>query len=366
MTRPTINGSKSKPRHFDGKRILITGGTGSLGRTLVRRFLDGHAGNPAKIIVLSRDEAKQHAMRMEYQHRFAATDEIIYRNFQEKLEFRIGDVRDPHSMAQALLGVDIVFNAAALKQVPTCEYFPYEAVQTNIGGPENIIRAIQEHHLRIDTVVGVSTDKACKPVNAMGMTKALQERVFIQANIRCPDTRFICVRYGNVLASRGSVVPLFHEQIRRGGPVTITTPEMSRFLLSLDDAVDVIFAAVREGLPGETYIPRVPSALVVNIARSLIGGRAIEIRTTGIRPGEKVHEILISEEEAHRSIAREAYYVILPMLPELRNVGSGSACLSREYSSADNLMTLEETDGMLRKEGLMPEDAPSEMAEAAH
>jgi len=279
------------------------------------------------------------------------------------LEFRIGDVRDPHTIAQALHSVDIVFNAAALKQVPTCEYFPYEAVQTNVGGPENIIRAIQEHHLRVETVVGVSTDKACKPVNAMGMTKALQERVFIQANIRCPDTRFICVRYGNVLASRGSVIPLFHDQIRHGGPVTITTPEMTRFLLSLDNAVDTIFAAVREGLPGETYVPRVPSALVINLAKALIDGRAIEMRNAGIRPGEKVHEILISEEEAHRSVARDAYYVILPMLPELRNEHSGSPCLSREYSSADNLMTLEETTRMLRKQSLMLENAHEEIAE---
>ena len=363
MTRLTIDGSRSRLRHFEGKRVLITGGTGSLGKTLVRRFLEGKDGNPAKIIVLSRDEAKQHLMRMEYQHRMTATDEIIYRNFQEKLEFRIGDVRDPHTIAQALHSVDIVFNAAALKQVPTCEYFPYEAVQTNVGGPENIIRAIQEHHLRVETVVGVSTDKACKPVNAMGMTKALQERVFIQANIRCPDTRFICVRYGNVLASRGSVIPLFHDQIRHGGPVTITTAEMTRFLLSLDNAVDTIFAAVREGLPGETYVPRVPSALVVNLAKALIDGRAIEMRNAGIRPGEKVHEILISEEEAHRSVARDAYYVILPMLPELRNEHSGSPCLSREYSSADNLMTLEETTRMLRKQSLMLENAHEEIAE---
>jgi UDP-glucose 4-epimerase len=363
MTRLTIDGSRPRLRHFEGKRVLITGGTGSLGKTLVRRFLEGKDGNPTKIIVLSRDEAKQHAMRMEYQHRIAATDEIIYRNFQEKLEFRIGDVRDPHTIAQALRSVDIVFNAAALKQVPTCEYFPYEAVRTNVGGPENIIRAIQEHHLRIEIVVGVSTDKACKPVNAMGMTKALQERVLIQANIRCPDTRFVCVRYGNVLASRGSVIPLFHDQIRHGGPVTITTPEMTRFLLSLDNAVDTIFAAVREGLPGETYVPRVPSALVVNLAKALIDGRAIEVRNTGIRPGEKVHEILISEEEAHRSVARDAYYVILPMLPELCNEHSGTPCLSREYSSADNLMTLEETAGMLRKQGLMLENVHDEIAE---
>src|ERR1039458_4445886 len=207
MTPHMTDGNKSQFPQFDGKRILITGGTGSLGKTLVRRFLSGKAGDPTKIIILSRDEAKQHSMRMEYQHKVVATDEIIYRNFQEKLEFRIGDVRDSHSVTQALRDADVVFNAAALKQVPTCEYFPYEAVRTNIRGPENIIRAIQEHRLPMETVMGVSTDKACKPVNAMGMTKALQERVFIQANIRCPDTRYVCVRYGNVLASRGSVVP---------------------------------------------------------------------------------------------------------------------------------------------------------------
>src|SRR6266404_131297 len=166
---------------FAGKRILITGGTGSLGKVLVRRLLaGGDMGDPAKVIVFSRDEAKQHFMRMSYQHKAAATDEIIYRNFQQKLEFRIGDVRDFHSVAAVLREADVVFNAAALKQVPTCEYFPTEAVKTNILGPENIVCAIQEHNLPIQAVVGVSTDKACKPVNAMGMTKAIQERVFIQ------------------------------------------------------------------------------------------------------------------------------------------------------------------------------------------
>lgn len=363
MTLPTKNGNNSKLQSFDGKTILITGGTGSLGKTLVRRFLGGRAGNPAKIIVLSRDEAKQHAMRMEYQNKAAATDEIIYRNFQQLLEFRIGDVRDIHSVAQALRDVQIVFNAAALKQVPTCEYFPYEAVRTNIEGPENIVRAIQEHSLPVETVIGVSTDKACKPVNAMGMTKALQERLFIQANIRCPKTRFVCVRYGNVLASRGSVIPLFHDQIRSGGPVTITTEDMTRFLLSLDDAVDVILAAVQSGSPGETYIPRVPSAQVTHIAKALIGHRPIETRIVGIRPGEKVHEILVSEEEAHRTVERGPYYAILPMLPELRTNGSKATSLAKEYSSADDLMNLEETTQLLRNQKLMPEDVFGDFAE---
>ena len=207
-------------------------------------------GTPRKIIVLSRDEAKQHEMRVSYLTSKVPTDEVIYNNFRRLLEFRIGDVRDFHSVSSALQNVDVVFNAAALKQVPSCEYFPYEAVMTNISGPENIVRAIRELRLPIETVVGISTDKACKPVNVMGMTKALQERVFLTANIDCPGTRFICVRYGNVLASRGSVIPLFHEQIRTGGPVTITTEDMTRFLLSLDQAVDTVFAALKGALAG--------------------------------------------------------------------------------------------------------------------
>ncbi len=191
------------------KRILITGGTGSLGQVLVRRLLSGELGLPKKLIVFSRDEAKQHSMRVEYMHQVAVTDEVIYRNFQQILEFRIGDVRDFRSVSSVLSKVDVVFNAAALKQVPTCEYFPYQAALTNIAGPNNIVTAIEQHDLPVETVVGISTDKACKPVNVMGMTKAIQERLFIQANLHCKSTRFICVRYGNVLASRGSVIPLF-------------------------------------------------------------------------------------------------------------------------------------------------------------
>jgi UDP-glucose 4-epimerase len=328
---------------LQGKRILITGGTGSLGKTLVKRLLSGEVGRPAKIIVFSRDEAKQYFMRLDFQNRKAATDEIAYDNFRKLLEFRIGDVRDFASIAAAVRDADVVVNAAAMKQVPACEYFPFEAVRTNIQGAENIVRAIQEHTLLVETVVGISTDKACKPVNAMGMTKALQERIFIQANMRCPGTRFVCVRYGNVLASRGSVIPLFHEQIRAGGPVTITTAEMTRFLISLDDAVDTVFAALRDARPGEIFVPRAAAARMMDVASALIGNRPIETKITGIRPGEKFHEIMVSDEEASRAVARGRWYAILPMLPELQADGIDEVCLNKEYSSADKVMTLEET-----------------------
>jgi UDP-glucose 4-epimerase len=293
---------------------------------------------------------------MSYKNQVAATDELIYGNAEELLEFVIGDVRDYHAVASAIRTADVVFNAAALKQVPTCEYYPFEAVQTNIAGPENIVRAIRENRIPVDTVVGISTDKACKPVNVMGMTKAIQERVFITANLSSPETRFICVRYGNVLASRGSVIPLFHEQIRHGGPVTITTTDMTRFLLSLDQAVDTIFAALIEAHRGETYIPRVPSARVVDIAHALIGERDIETRVTGIRPGEKVDEILISEEESHRAVDRGKFYALQAILPELRTPKVKLAKLSGEYSSGTSPISYDELRDLLELQRLRLED----------
>ncbi len=353
--------TSAKP--FDGKRLLVTGGTGSLGKLLVRRLLTGEMGEPERIVVFSRDEAKQHQMRLDYLHRVASTDEIVFHNFQRQLAFRIGDVRDFSALAAALRDTDVVFNAAALKQVPTCEYFPFEAVQTNIEGPENMVRAIEQLRLPIQTVVGVSTDKACKPVNVMGMTKAVQERILIQANMRAPETRFVCVRYGNVLASRGSVIPLFHDQIRNGGPVTITTTEMTRFLLSLDQAVELIFAAVNDALPGETYVPRIPSARVTDIALALIADRPIETEVVGIRPGEKVHEIMISDEEATRTVARGDFFAIRPMLPELQDDPMGEPALHHEYSSADEVQSPDATAELLRKRGLLVEDVALEQGE---
>jgi UDP-glucose 4-epimerase len=338
---------------FDNKVIVITGGTGSLGKVLTRRLLAKELGAPKKIIIFSRDEAKQHAMRLEYQYKDSVTDEVIYDNFARLIEFRIGDIRSYSSVCSALRDADIVINAAALKQVPSCEYFPYEAVQTNIIGAENIVRAISENNLQVETVVGVSTDKACKPVNAMGISKAMQERIFIAANILIPQTRFICVRYGNVLASRGSVIPLFHEQIKHGNAVTITTQEMTRFLLPLEGAVDTIFTALQAGKPGEIYIPKIPSARIEDVAKALIEDRKIAIEYTGIRPGEKVHEILVSEEEAWRTYDRGEYYAIKPMLPELVHPEPDLKALTKEYSSGDFLMTFEETKALLEKQNLM-------------
>jgi FlaA1/EpsC-like NDP-sugar epimerase len=346
------------------KRVLVTGGTGSLGKVLVRRLLAGEIGLPEKIVVFSRDEAKQHFMRLDYEHNRASTDEIIYHNFQRRLEFRIGDVRDFHSVAGAVRGADIVINAAALKQAPTCEYFPFEAVRTNVEGAENIIRAIQEYDLPVRTVVGISSDKACKPVNTMGMTKAIQERLFIQANLRCPDTRFVCVRYGNVLASRGSAIPLFHDQIRHGGPVTLTTPEMTRFLITLDDAVDTIFAAIHHALPGETIVPDAPSARIIDVARALIGDRPVDIELIGARPGEKTHEIMVSDEEALRTVRRGRWYAIRPMLPELlEDVAPEPQPLAAEFSSSTGVMSFADTLRLLVDSRLMLDQFDLEPAE---
>ena len=342
---------------FEGKTILVTGGTGSMGKTFVHRALSGGLGTPKKIIVLSRDEAKQHDMRMSYLHKLVATDEVIYRNFMNVLEFRIGDVRNYADVCAAIKSADIVVNAAALKQVPVCEYFPNQAVLTNCIGAANIVRAIEENDYPVKTVVAISTDKAAKPVNVMGMTKSIQERIFTAANILNPRTRFICVRYGNVLASRGSVIPLFHDQIRNGGPVTVTVPEMTRFLLSLDQAVDTVFTAIREAKPGETYVPNAPAATVINLAKALIGKRNIEIKITGIRPGEKMHEIMVSEEEANHCVRRGDYYAIRPMLPELQ---AGSAleanALSKEFSSADTVLDHAGTVSLLQTHKLMVGD----------
>ena len=335
--------------YLDKKRILITGGTGSLGKVLTRRILSGQLGTPQSVVVFSRDEAKQHEMRMEYLNRRSVTEDVMYHNFERTLQFKIGDVRDFHSVAQALTNVDIVFNAAALKQVPACEYFPYEAVRTNIEGAENIVRAIKELRLNIETVVAISTDKACKPTNVMGMTKAIQERIFLTANIDCPKTRFVAVRYGNVLASRGSVVPLFLDQIEAGGPITLTDKKMTRFLLTLDQAVDTVFEAMQFAEAGETYIPKIKAALIVDVVSALVGKKKIEVKETGVRPGEKLHEVLVSQEESLRTISRGDYFAIKSILPEVSKPVSPESFEFDELSSEHFLMTSKEVQTFLDK-----------------
>ena len=219
---------------FKNKTVLITGGTGTLGKELVRRILTGKFGIPKKVIVFSRDEDKHYQMKLEWKNMKVATDDVYYHNFEELLDFRIGDVRDFESINRSIKESNIIIHAAALKQVPICEYFPHESVKTNLLGAQNIIRSIIENENCVEKVITISTDKACKPVNVYGMCKAIQERLVIEANLRCTSTNFICARYGNVAASRGSVILLFQEQIRNGGPVTITTKDMTRFWLTLN------------------------------------------------------------------------------------------------------------------------------------
>lgn len=331
--------------NLDGKRVLVTGGTGSLGRHLVRRLLAGHAGQVARVVVLSRDEGKQHDMRLAAQASPPDADRFDAR--RDRLVFRIGDVRDPQTLVEAVRDVDVVIHAAALKQVPTCEYFPREAVLTNVTGAEALARAVHSAGVHVEAVIGISTDKACKPVNVLGMTKALMERTFIAANTATHPARFLCVRFGNVIGTRGSVFPLFEQQAASGGPVTITSFAMTRFLLTLDRATDVVFEALRHGRAGEILVPRAPAARVVDLARAVIGDRPIDIREVGIRPGEKVHEVMVSDEECARTIERNGFYAIAPMLPELRAGAPGGSGPRTEYSSAQTTLDVDGVRALL-------------------
>jgi FlaA1/EpsC-like NDP-sugar epimerase len=231
--------------------------------------------------------------------------------------------------------------------VPNCEYAPAQAVMTNVMGAINVVRAISEQARQVELVVGISTDKACEPINVMGMTKAIQERILAEGNMTCPGTRFVCVRYGNVIASTGSVVPLFLKLIREGRPLTITHHEMTRFLLTLDHAVDTIAAATRSALPGETYVPKIPAARVVDIAHVLRGDLDLPIVLVGIRPGEKVHEVLVSETERLRTTERDGCYVIAPILPELWTHGGREQVLAGPYTSRDVTCDIDQLRALL-------------------
>lgn len=281
---------------FANKTLLITGGTGSFGNAVLKRFLDTDVG---EIRIFSRDEKKQEDMR------------IAFNN--PKLRFYIGDVRDRDSVAQAVKGVNFIFHAAALKQVPSCEFYPMEAVRTNVLGTENVLQAAQD--AGTERVVVLSTDKAVYPINAMGISKAMAEKVMVsKARLqRDNETVFCATRYGNVMASRGSVIPLFVSQIRQGKPLTVTDPQMTRFLMSLEDSVNLVLYAFSNGQQGDIFVQKSPASTVGDLAQALktLAGRAdLETRLIGTRHGEKLFESLVSREEMARAVDLEHYYRI--------------------------------------------------------
>ena len=286
---------------FDGKVLLVTGGTGSFGNAVTKRFLTTGI---KEIRVVSRDEKKQDDMRHEYQAKWPKES--------EKLKFYIGDVRDYHSIEGAFKGVDYVFHAAALKQVPSCEFYPMEAVKTNVIGSNNVISACVEHGVK--RAVFLSTDKAAYPINAMGMTKALMEKNVIARSRQMGenDTVFCLTRYGNVMASRGSVIPLFIDQIKAGKPVTLTNPEMTRFMMTLDDAVELVLYAFQHGNQGDTYVQKAPAATIDTLADAILElmpdnhGKTI----IGTRHGEKLYEVLVTSEEMVRAEDMGDYFRI--------------------------------------------------------
>lgn len=349
---------------LEGADVLILGGTGSLGQRLFHRIMTNELGTPASLTVFSRDEAKQHYMRLDFMHLAEATDEVIYRESVKRVRFVIGDVRNYDELKRNVDRASVIFHAAALKQVPTCEYFGAAAVDTNVYGAINLSRAVRESSREPKQIVGISTDKACKPVNLMGMTKAIQERILAQANMDSPWARFVNVRYGNVMASRGSAIPYFLDLARRRKPIPITDERMTRFCMTLDQSVDLVFAALEHANPGETYIPMVPAAKMVDVARAVAGDERYPLQFTGVRPGEKIHEVLVSEEEAPRTEHRGRHLVILPILPELRVTTADRSPLpfSGEYSSADLNLSYPEVVELLSRHHLTAATAVAAMA----
>lgn len=285
---------------FTNKTLLITGGTGSFGNAVLNRFLKTDIG---EIRIFSRDEKKQDDMRHEFQ---AKMPEVA-----DKIKFYIGDVRELSSVKSAMYGVDYVFHAAALKQVPSCEFFPMEAVKTNVIGTENVLTAAIDAGVK--SVICLSTDKAAYPVNAMGITKALEERVAV-AKSRTVDpekTKICCTRYGNVMCSRGSVIPLWIDQIRNGQPITITDPTMTRFIMSLEEAVDLVLFAFEHGNSGDILVQKAPACTIQTQAEAvceLFGGKKEDIKIIGIRHGEKVYETLLTNEECAKAVDMGDFY----------------------------------------------------------
>ncbi len=283
---------------FKGKTLMITGGTGSFGNAVLNRFLRTDIG---EIRVFSRDEKKQDDMRHEFQARMPEV--------ADKIKFYIGDVRDLESCRGAMHGVDYIFHAAALKQVPSCEFFPMEAVRTNVIGTDNVLTAAIE--AGVECVICLSTDKAAYPINAMGITKAIEEKVAIAKSRNSGKTKICCTRYGNVMCSRGSVIPLWIDQIRQGNPITITDPAMTRFIMSLEEAVDLVLFAFEHGENGDLLIQKAPACTIGTQAQAvceLFGGRKEDIKVIGIRHGEKMYETLLTNEECAKAIDMGDFY----------------------------------------------------------
>jgi UDP-N-acetylglucosamine 4,6-dehydratase len=286
---------------FEDKVLLITGGTGSFGNAVLRRFLNSGL---SEIRILSRDEKKQDDMRKKYN--------------SPKLKFYIGDVRDPQSVMNAVRGVDYIYHAAALKQVPSCEFHPLEAVKTNVMGTENVLEAAIQ--CGVKRVVCLSTDKAVYPINAMGISKAMMEKVAVAKSRSSSNTVINVTRYGNVMASRGSVIPLFVDQIRSGQPITITDPSMTRFMMTLDDAVDLVLYAFEHGQPGEIFVQKAPAATIEVLTQALTGllnKPQHEVHVIGTRHGEKLYEALLSREEMAAAEDLGGYYRVPPDLRDL-------------------------------------------------
>ncbi len=286
---------------FEGKTLMITGGTGSFGSTVLKHFLDS---NLKEIRIFSRDEKKQDDMRHDLQAKHPA--------LASKVKFYIGDVRNMRSVEDAVQGVDYIFHAAALKQVPSCEFFPMEAVKTNIIGTDNVLHAAVAAGVK--KVVCLSTDKAAYPINAMGISKAMMEKViYANARVAAGKTTICCTRYGNVMCSRGSVIPLFIDQIKAGNPITITDPNMTRFLMNLDEAVDLVMFAFTHGEPGDLFVQKSDASTIGDLAKavqSLFGDTGTHI--IGTRHGEKLYETLMTNEECVRSVDMGNYFRVLP------------------------------------------------------
>lgn len=284
---------------LDNRNILITGGTGSFGHQMIKELM---IYKPKTIRIFSRDEDKQHSMKEEL-----ATEPII-----NKIEFWIGDVRDYDRLYAVTKDIDIIFHAAALKQVPSVESHPYEAVKTNISGAYNVVKAAVAR--KVKNVIAISTDKAVKPVNAMGMTKALQEKLILSDDLTKDGTKFCCVRYGNVLGSRGSVIPLWDSRIEKNRSLPITHPEMTRFFLTLSQAIDLVFYSIKHGKGGEIFVKKAPASKIVSLAKAYAelktGKKNYPLEYLGIRAGEKIDEVLVSQEEMRHAEETKDHFVI--------------------------------------------------------